>query len=104
MTNYEDLSLEELQGVIKNAEEALKVKQFSKRKEVLSEIKRLAESIGVTVEIHDKNENLVRTVKKVQPKYRNPDNYEQTWTGRGVMPKWIKSLVDQGRDKAEFLI
>lgn len=30
--------------------------------------------------------------KKVAPKYRNPANAEQTWTGRGVDPSWAQAL------------
>jgi DNA-binding protein H-NS len=32
---------------------------------------------------------------KVAPKYKNPANPTQTWTGRGKMPAWIKALSDQ---------
>lgn len=35
--------------------------------------------------------------KKVAPKYRNPANPEQTWTGRGVAPSWAQSLKEQGQ-------
>lgn len=34
--------------------------------------------------------------KKVAPKYRNPANPEQTWTGRGVSPAWVQSLKAAG--------
>jgi len=34
--------------------------------------------------------------KKVAPKYRNPANPEQTWTGRGVSPTWVQSLKAAG--------
>lgn len=34
--------------------------------------------------------------KKVAPKYRNPSNHEQTWTGRGVAPKWVAALKAAG--------
>lgn len=30
------------------------------------------------------------TGTKAAPKYRNPENADQTWTGRGVAPNWIK--------------
>jgi DNA-binding protein H-NS len=33
---------------------------------------------------------------KVAPKYRNPTNAEQTWTGRGISPAWVKALKDAG--------
>jgi DNA-binding protein H-NS len=34
--------------------------------------------------------------KKVAPKYRNPANPEQTWTGRGVSPTWVQALKTSG--------
>ena len=34
--------------------------------------------------------------KKVAPKYRNPANPEQTWTGRGVSPTWVQALKTAG--------
>ena len=34
--------------------------------------------------------------KKVAPKYRNPANSEQTWTGRGVSPTWVQALKAAG--------
>ena len=51
MTDYQKLSETELHTVIENAEKALKQKQANKRKEVIAQIKELAASIDVTVEI-----------------------------------------------------
>ena len=33
---------------------------------------------------------------KIAPKYRNPANQAETWTGRGVSPKWIAELKVAG--------
>ncbi|WP_305907163.1 H-NS histone family protein [Methylomarinum sp. Ch1-1] len=104
MTEYEELSETELQKVIQNAEKALKEKQASKRKEVIAKINELAASIGVTVDIREEKEKPARKGKKVAPKYRNPNDPSQTWTGRGVAPKWMQALLNSGRDKSEFLI
>jgi len=38
---------------------------------------------------------------KVAPKYRNPKDSSQTWTGRGRRPTWI---VEAGRNIDRFLI
>jgi hypothetical protein len=34
--------------------------------------------------------------KKVAPKYRNPSDANQTWTGRGRMPQWVQALHAAG--------
>ena len=39
---------------------------------------------------------------KVPPKYRGPNG--ETWAGRGAHPKWLASLLAEGRSLDEFLI
>lgn len=34
--------------------------------------------------------------RKVPPKYRNPSDKSQTWTGRGRMPAWAAELYEAG--------
>jgi DNA-binding protein H-NS len=104
MSDYQNLSEKELKTVIEKAENALKNKQFSKRKEVIAKIKELAASIDVTVEIHEAGKKSPRTVSKVSIKYRHPQDAEKTWTGRGMTPKWMQALLDKGHDRSEFRV
>jgi DNA-binding protein H-NS len=42
---------------------------------------------------------------KVAPKYRNPKDNSQTWTGRGRQPTWMtEALKERGTKKEDFLI
>lgn len=41
---------------------------------------------------------------KVKPKYRNPENKIETWTGRGRMPVWMAAMVKKGKKADDFLI
>ena len=104
MTDLNNLSVNELHSMIENAESALKNIQASKRKEVFAQIKELAASVGVTVEIHEAEKKQKRKGIKVPPKYRNPDDPSLSWTGRGVMPRWMRALTEAGHDKSEYLI
>lgn len=38
----------------------------------------------------------------VPPKYRGPNG--ETWSGRGLTPRWLAALVEQGQAKEAFLI
>ena len=38
----------------------------------------------------------------VAAKYRGPNG--ETWSGRGLMPKWLRAAVDAGQAKESFLI
>ena len=46
----------------------------------------------------------VRKLGKVAPKYRNPANPKETWTGRGKQPRWLAALTTKGKKVEEFLI
>jgi len=102
MADYQNLSESELQTVIESAEKALKNKQATKRKDVIAQIKELAASIDVVVEIHEADTKLTRKGVKVPVKYRHPEDPEKTWTGRGVMPVWLQTLINAGHDRSEF--
>jgi DNA-binding protein H-NS len=39
----------------------------------------------------------------IKPKYRNPAT-GQTWSGRGLTPKWLQDALSAGRRKEDFLI
>jgi DNA-binding protein H-NS len=101
MTEIQNKSEEELLALIAEAQTHLEALRRSKYKEVIAQIKELAASIGVTVDIHEASK---ATAANIPAKFRNPDNYSQTWSGRGIAPKWLKALIAQGRDKNEFLI
>lgn len=38
----------------------------------------------------------------VAPKYRGPNG--ETWSGRGLTPKWLSALIAQGQPKESFAI
>jgi DNA-binding protein H-NS len=45
-----------------------------------------------------------RKLGKVAPKYRNPANSKETWTGRGKQPRWMAALTKKGKKVEDFLI
>jgi DNA-binding protein H-NS len=44
-----------------------------------------------------------RTGTKVAPKYRNTATGD-TWSGRGLQPKWLKAALASGRKLSDFAI
>jgi len=42
--------------------------------------------------------------RKVEPKYRNPANPSETWTGRGKPPRWLATELAGGKTREDFLI
>lgn len=45
-----------------------------------------------------------RPYPKVLPKYRNPKNPKETWSGRGKQPRWLTAQLGAGKKLNHFLI
>jgi DNA-binding protein H-NS len=45
-----------------------------------------------------------RKYPPVLPKYQNPGNSSETWSGRGKQPRWLVSQLKAGKKINEFLI
>ena len=45
-----------------------------------------------------------RAYPKVLPKYQNPKNTAETWSGRGKQPHWIQAQLRAGKKLECFLI
>ena len=41
---------------------------------------------------------------QVLPKYQNPDNHSEKWSGRGRKPKWVEEKLERGAKLEAFLI
>jgi DNA-binding protein H-NS len=45
-----------------------------------------------------------RSTGSVPPKYRNPANAEQTWSGRGKRPRWFNDALKAGKKEKDLAI
>jgi len=45
-----------------------------------------------------------KTRGKVAPKYRNPANSRETWTGRGRKPLWVVAALESGKKLQDLAI
>jgi DNA-binding protein H-NS len=121
--NIENLSPQELAALIKRANSRRKV--LAKRKpaaQTKAAVAKVLKSAGWTFEeLYGKAGGATttaapkkagkakgpakgRSTGKVPPKYRNPANAKETWTGRGKQPRWLAAEVAGGRKLEEFLI
>jgi DNA-binding protein H-NS len=108
LNELHDLSESQLASVIDNAQKALRDRQEGKRKEGIAKIREIAAAIGVNVEISSTTEPTKSTSPrkggKVAVKYQNPANASNKWTGRGMKPKWLRELIEQGHSVEEFAV
>ena len=92
----------ELASLISNAESLVSKKKKEKRASVIQQIRDLAASIDVTVDI---TRGVAKKPKSTLPdKYRNPNNPDEAWKGRGPKPKWLKAAIAAGGQLSDFEI
>lgn len=97
LSNMSVAQLRELQEQLKKE---LTQRESQERAQAIEKIQAIAKSVGSTVE------ELMAGAKAaakapgaaVAPRYRNPADGAQQWTGRGRQPKWVKDWVDAGND------
>jgi DNA-binding protein H-NS len=100
-----NLSEDELANLIAAASKELEFKRHGKKRETISQIKELAASIGMRVDISEGDKKPTSRKGAVVPvKFRDPGNPKNAWTGRGMKPRWLAALIDQGRSLEEFKI
>ena len=105
--NLESLSPAELQTLIKNAEAQMESARKNHVKEVRAKIDGILAGAGLTIgEVYPTRGGKVAKGSKaaVAPKYRNPDNAAQTWSGRGKRPVWFNEALKKKGVTAESLL
>lgn len=99
------LTVDELKKISADATALIQNKEDSQIREAYEEVKRLAATVGMTPdEIAVWGNNQARKRKQVDIKYRDPANPQNTWTGRGIQPRWLTQKLEAGHKKDDFLI
>lgn len=73
----------------------------SARVEAVAKVKSLMAEYGLSVADLSMRTPKVAKVSKVAVKYRNQATGE-TWSGRGLQPKWLKAAITGGASLADF--
>lgn len=104
--NLSNYSIEQLQSLIGEAQHELEKRRAEERSAIVKEIRRLAATAGLEVDLKGAGASRTRrsATSKLPPKYRNPANPSETWTGRGPRPQWFKDALASGRQPQDLAI
>jgi DNA-binding protein H-NS len=93
-TDLSKLSLDDLKAMKKDVEKAIKDFAKRKRSEAMKEIQAVAKKHGISMDdiVGGKGKKA-----KAAPKYANPSNASETWSGRGRQPAWYKEALKAGK-------
>ncbi|MDT8998464.1 H-NS histone family protein [Paucibacter sp. APW11] len=75
--------------------------QDKERSEVINKIKALMAEYSLTIADLSSRQPKVQKASKVAVKYRNQATGE-TWSGRGLQPKWLKAAIGAGAKLEDF--
>jgi DNA-binding protein H-NS len=99
-------SLQDLLAKKAALEEEIQSTQKRERQDAIAKVKSLMSEYGLTVsDLAGKTPGKVGAAKgaKVAPKYRNTATGD-TWSGRGLQPKWLKAALASGKKVSDFAI
>jgi len=112
--NLKAMTAKELIKLKKDVEKALKFAEERARRDALKAVEKAAAEFGFSFgELSGKGKPKAapkatkkksKAKAKAAPKYRNPADPEQTWSGRGRQPFWFKEAVTGGTDPSSLEI
>jgi DNA-binding protein H-NS len=103
MIDLNALSLKELKQLQKDVETAIADFKDRERRAALADVEAFARERGLSPA---DLAALVgrRTRRPAAPKYANPDDLSQTWSGRGRRPRWVEAALAQGKSLDDLAI
>lgn len=101
MSNIQELLAQkaELERRIADAQRTARADAIAKVKSLMAEYGLTAADLAGRAAAAPKAEG----TRKVAAKYRDPAS-GQTWTGRGLKPKWLQAALASGKSLADFTI
>ena len=100
---FEAMDLDALKEMRKNVDRAISSYETRKRKEALSALEQAAKEHGfrlsdlVADQKPGKGKRLAEAGSQAAAVYVNPENPDETWSGRGRRPRWVNDALAAGR-------
>jgi DNA-binding protein H-NS len=104
--DLDKMSEAELKQLQKDVEKALVTFETRKKAEARKALEALAEEHGFSLKdlVDGKASKGGSGKGKGVPKYANPADPSQTWTGKGRQPVWYKEAIEAGADPSSLEI
>ncbi len=105
-TNIDNMDLNELEALTKKTQQLIEQKKKEKIDQAYAQLVEVAQSVDMTLDqliVHGQKKKSKPT-RKVAPRYRNPKDASQTWTGRGKQPRWVVDALAKGKKLDDLAI
>jgi DNA-binding protein H-NS len=109
--NLDVMSIDEMWQLHEEVIRILSVKLTSEKRELEKRLaqlgrekKAMPQSETIDWQLKKDAPDKRRKYPKVFPKYRNPSDLSETWSGRGKQPRWLTAALEAGHTIEEFVI
>jgi len=101
--NLAGLSVKELETLRSEIDNRIDQLAQLKKKEALARLDEVVATLGldgedIAAHFRFRKGPLKANGVSSSKKYRNPENHEQSWSGRGRKPHWVQAHLDSGGD------
>lgn len=101
--NLNSLSLKELKDLQSQVAKGIATFEDRKRKEAIAELEEIARAKGYSwAELT--GAPVVRKRAPAAPKYANPADKSDTWSGRGRKPRWFEAALKSGMSPEDLSV
>ncbi len=97
------LDLKELKDLRAKVERAIADFEDRKKKQALTALEESARKLGYSLAELTALSG-IRKRKPAKPKYANPANASETWSGRGRRPHWVTAALASGKSLNDIAI
>ncbi|MEO8241650.1 MAG: H-NS histone family protein [bacterium] len=101
--NINNLSLKELKDLQSQVAKAISSFEDRKKKAALADLEEMARSKGFSL-AELTGTAVVRKRSPASPKYANPADSTDTWSGRGRKPRWFEAALKSGKRPEDLAI
>jgi DNA-binding protein H-NS len=99
-----NMSLKDLKDLQSKVAKAVSTFEDRRRKEALAEIEEIARAKGFSLSELTGGVATPRKRAPATPKYANPADKSDTWSGRGRKPRWVEAALKSGKSLADLAI
>ena len=104
LININELSLKELKDLQVKVSKAISTFEDRKKKNALAELEEKARALGFSLAELTGAVTKIRRRASATPKYANPADQSETWSGRGRKPRWFVAALKAGKSPEDLAI
>ncbi|MGA7802317.1 MAG: H-NS histone family protein [Gammaproteobacteria bacterium] len=97
--NLKSMTVDDLLALRERISETLSSRVEAERRDLESRLARLRRVETDGPQRFARGGRVIGKRAEVAPKYRNPDNPFETWSGRGRQPRWLSAALKTERQK-----